>query len=261
MGGMEFNKIFAAILVAGIIAMFSGFLAEKFVHPEKLKENAFAIEGVEEAGGGAPVEKLAEPILAMIAEADVARGQKISKACAACHSFDKGGPNGVGPNLWNVVGAKKQAVPGFTYSGVLNAQGEDYWTYAALNKYLWKPKKYAPGTKMNYVGIKKPEDRAAMVAWLRTLADNPKPFPGALAIAEEEAELALPENESTDAKDAIDTIKEGVKAEQQSIDDKKSQIKKLESDVDQTEKLIDRKQKDIEKAKDVVKGVVKGAKE
>lgn len=209
MGGMEFNKIFAAVLVAGIIAMFSGFLAEKMVHPHKLKENAFSIEGVESAGGAPAKEKLAEPILAMIAEADVARGQKLSKACAACHSFDKGGANGVGPNLWNIVGAKKQSHAGFSYSGVLNAQGEENWTYASLNKFLWKPKKYAPGTKMNYVGIKKPEDRAAMVAWLRTLADSPKPAPNATQIAAEEAELVLPEYQADKVEDAIEEIQEG----------------------------------------------------
>ncbi len=209
MGGMEFNKVFAAVLVAGIIAMFSGFVAEKVIHPEELKENAFPIEGVEVVGGGPVKEKLAEPILAMIADADVARGQKLSKACAACHSFDKGGPNGVGPNLWSTVGAKKQNVSGFTYSGALNVQGEEYWTYASLNKFLWKPKKYAPGTKMSYVGIKKPEDRAAMVAWLRTLADSPKPLPNAVEIAAEEAELALPEYQEEKVEEAIEEIKGG----------------------------------------------------
>ncbi|MCI5059677.1 MAG: cytochrome c family protein [Alphaproteobacteria bacterium] len=190
MGGMEFNKIFAAILVAGIAAMMAGFVAEKLTKPHKLKENAYPIEGVEVAGGGPKKEKLAEPVLALLAQADIARGQKVSKACAACHTFDKGGANGVGPNLWNLVGGKKQSVAGFSYSGVLNAQGGDVWSYAALNKFLWKPKKYAPGTKMNYVGLKKPEDRAAMIAWLRTLADSPKPLPSASQIAAEEAELA-----------------------------------------------------------------------
>ncbi len=261
MGGIEFNKIFAAILVAGIIAMFSGFLAEKFVHPEKLKENAFPIEGVEVVGGGAKVEKLAEPILAMIATADITRGQKLSKACAACHSFDKGGANGVGPNLWNVVGVKKQSHAGFAYSGVLNANGEENWTYMALNKFLWKPKNYAPGTKMNYVGIKKPEDRAAMVAWLRTLADSPKTLPGAIEIAAEEAELALPENEGEETKDAIETIKEGVTEEKKVLSEKKSEIKKLQNDADQVEKMIDRKEDKIEKAKKIVKDVVQEAKE
>ena len=214
MGGMEFNKVFAAILVAGIIAMLSGFVANKLVHPKKLKENAFAIEGVEVAGV-ATVEKLAEPVLALIAEADIARGQKVSKACAACHSFDKGGPNGVGPNMWNLVGRSKQAVSGFTYSGVLNSQGGDVWTYAELNKFLWKPKKYAPGTKMNYIGLKKPEDRAAIIAWMRSLSDSPKPLPTATQIAAEEAELALPESEAEDVEAAIETIEKVVEEAQE----------------------------------------------
>ncbi len=189
MGGMESNKIFAAILVAGIIAMLAGFVAEKLTHPHKLKENAYAIEGVEEAGSGPVKEKLAEPILAMLAAADIERGQKVAKACAACHSFDNGGANGIGPNLWNIVGRSKQSVAGFTYSGVLNANGENAWTYEELNKFLWKPKKHSPGTKMNYIGLKKPEDRAAMIAWLRTLAGSPKALPNAGRIAAEEAEL------------------------------------------------------------------------
>ena len=202
MGGMEFNKIFAAILVAGIIAMLAGFVADKMVHPHKLKENAYKIEGVASTGGGAAVEKMPEPILAMLAAADVERGQKVAKACAACHNFDKGGANGVGPGLWNVVGAKKQAHAGYTYSGTLNTNGGDVWEYENLNKFLWNPKKYAPGTKMNYVGIKKPEDRAAVVAWLRTLADSPKALPSAAEIAKEEADLAPPAAEEAVAVDA-----------------------------------------------------------
>lgn len=195
MGGMEFNKVFAAILVAGIVAMLSGFVANKLTTPKKLKEDAFTIEAEEVAAGGVKVEKLAEPVLALIAAADVARGQKVSKACAACHTFDKGGANGVGPNIYNIVGAQKQAKSGFAYSGVLNAQGGNVWTYAELNKYLWKPKKYAPGTKMNYIGLKKPEDRAALIAWLRTLAPSQKALPSKAQIAAEEAELAPPEPE------------------------------------------------------------------
>ncbi|MEM7618782.1 MAG: cytochrome c family protein, partial [Pseudomonadota bacterium] len=155
-------------------------------------ENAFKIEGVEAASTGSAVQ-LPEPILALIADADIARGQKLSKACAACHSFDQGGANGVGPNLYSIVGAKKQNVAGFSYSGVLNQNGEEQWGYEALNKFLWKPKKYAPGTKMNYIGLKKPEDRAAMIAWLRTLSSSPKALPSDSAIAAEEAELSPPE--------------------------------------------------------------------
>lgn len=195
MGGMEFNKIFAALLVAGIVAMLAGFVADTLTHPHELEEDAFHVEGVETTAGGAAVEKLAEPILALIATADIARGQKVSKACAACHTFDKGGANGVGPNMWGIVGRQKQSVGGFSYSGTLNEQGGNVWTYAELNKYLWKPKKYAPGTKMNYIGLKKPEDRAALIAWMRTMASGQKALPSKSQIAAEEAELTPPEPE------------------------------------------------------------------
>ncbi len=191
MGGMEFNKVFAAVLVAGILAMFGGFLAKQLVHPHKLAENAFNIEAMEEAapGGAKP---MAQPILAMLATADAAKGEKISKACAACHTFTKGGPNGVGPNLYGVVGGPKDHIAGFAYSGALLENGGTTWTYAELNKFLWKPKDYAKGTKMSYAGLKKPEDRAALLAWLRTQADSPKALPTDAEIAAEVAELTPP---------------------------------------------------------------------
>ena len=211
MGGIEFNKIFAAILVAGIIAMLSGFVADKLIHPKELKEDAYPIEGIELAAGGSTKEALPEPILAMLAEADHARGQKLSKACAACHSFDQGGANGVGPNLYNIVGAQKQAKAGYAYSGVLNANGVNSWNYEALNKFLWKPKKYAPGTKMSYAGMKKPEDRAALIAWLNTLGSN-KPMPSEAQITAEQAELA-PEEPEADATEGEATEKDTDEAE------------------------------------------------
>ena len=194
MDSMEFNKIFAALLVPGIIASLSGFIARAMTHPHELKENAYKIEGVEDVGSGPVKVKLAEPVLAMIADADIERGQKLSKACAACHTFTKGGANGVGPNQYGVLGRSKESVPGFAYSGVLSQTGGDIWTYAELNKFLWKPKAYAKGTKMNYIGLKKPADRAAMIAWMRQQADNPVPLPSAAEIAAEEAELAVAEN-------------------------------------------------------------------
>jgi cytochrome c len=141
------------------------------------------------AAGPAP---MAEPVLQLIAAADVARGEKLSKACAACHSFNPGGANGVGPNLNGVVGGPKNHAAGFAYSGMLQSQGGNTWTYAELNKFLWKPKAYAPGTKMNFIGIKKPEDRAAVIAWLRTQAGSPKGLPSAGEIAAEAAELTPP---------------------------------------------------------------------
>jgi cytochrome c len=189
---MEFNKIFAAVLVAGIIAMFGGFIAKKLVHPEKLAENAYNIEVVEVAAPGA-AKPMAQPILAMIAAADVARGEKIAKSCAACHSFNKGGPTGVGPNLYGTVNGPKHHAADFAYSGALIEVGGQTWTYAELNKFLWKPKDYAKNTKMSYAGLKKPEDRAALLAWLRTQADSPAALPSDAEIAAEVAELSPPE--------------------------------------------------------------------
>ncbi|HPD82567.1 MAG TPA: cytochrome c family protein [Alphaproteobacteria bacterium] len=259
MGGMEFNKILAAVLVAGIIAMLAGFISKTLTHPHKLAENAYKIEGVETAGGSGKAEKMAEPILAMLAAADVERGQKVAKACAACHNFEKGGANGVGPNLYGVVGAKKQNHPGFTYSGTLNGQGGDVWTYAELNKFLWKPKAYASGTKMNFVGLKKPEDRAAVIAWLRTLADSPKALPGAVDIAAEEAELALPTEDAQKVEEAIETVKQGTSAEEKSLEKTQSDIKKLQSDADQTKAIIESKKQEVKKATETIKDTVKSA--
>lgn len=186
MNNMEFNKIFAAVLAACIIAMFSGFVADKLVHPHDLKENAVKVDGSEIASVGGPKKAAtAEPILALLADADIERGKKLSKACAACHSFDKGGANGVGPNLYDIVNIQKQHHKGFSYSGVLNTNGGEVWTYAELNAFLWKPKKYAPGTKMTFAGLKKPADRAAMIAWLRTLSKNPADLPSAAEIGAE----------------------------------------------------------------------------
>lgn len=189
---MEFNKIFAAILVAGIIASLSGFISHKLVHPHDLHENAYKIEGVVEgAGGGAAVVAKAEPVLALLANADIAKGEQSAKVCATCHSFAKGGANAIGPGLWGVVNHDKGAHAGFAYSdGLKNMDG--VWSYANLNKFLWKPKAYVEGTKMNFVGLKKPEDRANVIAYLRTLSDAPAALPSAAQIEAENAELAPP---------------------------------------------------------------------
>lgn len=179
----EFNKIFAAILVAGIVAKLSGFVSAQVFHVDPLTENAYKIEVAEEAASGEPAkEKTAEPILALLASADVAKGQKLSKACAACHSFDKGGSHKIGPNLWGVVGSSKGSKSGFPYSDSMKSKGGS-WTYSELNHFLWKPKNFVPGTKMNYIGLKKPQQRADIIAWLRTLADSPASLPSQSDIA------------------------------------------------------------------------------
>lgn len=186
MDGFEWNKIFAAILVAGIVASSSGFISQLVIS----SHGDDKAHGVTTAGGAViSAPQLPEPVLGLIAGADIERGKKLSKACAACHTFDKGGSSGVGPNLWNIMNRGKTKESGFAYSDALMKKSGEIWGYVEMNKFLWKPKWYLPGTKMNYIGMKKASDRAAMIAWLRTLSDFSKPLPSAAEITEEEREL------------------------------------------------------------------------
>ena len=107
--------------------------------------------------------------------ASLENGEKLSKKCATCHSFDNGGANKAGPNLWNVVNKQKASTDGFAYSAAIAEFGGD-WNYSELNKFLLKPKKYIVGTKMNFNGLKKDSDRADLIIWLRSLSDSPAPL-------------------------------------------------------------------------------------
>jgi cytochrome c len=179
MASQEANKIAGAILMSGLIAMASGFIARSLVHPVELKELAFAVEKPDAPAAGsqaaaAPAE--IPPVAPLLAKADLAVGEAAAKKCAACHTFDKGGPNRVGPNLWDVVGRKPGSHPGFAYSKAMASVPEE-WNYEHLNKYLANPKAEVPGNKMAFAGIPKIEERAAVIAWLRSKADAPKPLP------------------------------------------------------------------------------------
>jgi cytochrome c len=176
---LEFNKIAAAVLMAGIIAMFSGFIARLLFHVEPLHENAYSIAGVGEptaptGGGAAPAP---EPILGLLASADAAKGEAtFKKACTTCHTIEQGGPNKIGPNLWGVVGRSVASHEGFAYSSAMQAH-EGTWTYHELSVYLTAPAKHVPGTKMTYAGLKKVQDRADLIAYLREQAPTPAPLP------------------------------------------------------------------------------------
>ena len=189
---MEFNKIFAAVLTACVIAMLAGFVSKKMVHVNKLDEDAYVIEVADAPTDDEPSIKAGpEPILALIATASIEKGQKLSKACAACHNFEKGGAHRLGPNMWDKINAPIGAKEGYAYSDALmakNAAGVK-WTYEDMNAFLYKPRVYAKGTKMSYIGMRKTQDRADMVAWLRSLSDNPAPLP----VVEEQIEEVVPE--------------------------------------------------------------------
>ncbi len=166
---MEANKILAALLVAGIIAMLAGFISHQLVKSKPLVENAYKIEVADTtapAGAGA-APAVAEPINDLLAQADAAHGEKISKVCGSCHTFGKGEPNRVGPNLAGIVGKSRAQMAGFVYSDAMKAKGGS-WDTESLNQFLWNPKKSVPGTKMSFAGLKKPEDRAALIKWMET---------------------------------------------------------------------------------------------
>lgn len=177
MSSFELNKIAAAVLLAGIIIMVAGMLGNAFVAPHYPAEPAIAVV-VPEEGTGAPVAEppALEPVEPLLAAASPEAGEAVYRRCAACHTVEAGGPNRVGPNLWEVVGADKAAHPGFAYSNALSEM-EGTWTYEALNAFLHSPRGYVPGTNMAFAGIRSVSDRADLIAYLRLLSEDPEPLP------------------------------------------------------------------------------------
>jgi cytochrome c len=140
----------------------------------------YPIEGVVEEGAGAA--EAEKPIEFYLASADAAKGEQVFKKCAACHNADKGGANQLGPNLWGVVGAPIGEGRGFAWSDALAKHGGS-WDWDSLSHWLKSPKTFAPGTKMTFAGLSKPEDRADVIAFLNQHGDSPKPMPAAPAEA------------------------------------------------------------------------------
>jgi cytochrome c len=128
------------------------------------------------AAAGAQPADAGDGIGTLLAQADVDAGAKDARKCAACHSFEEGGPAKIGPPLWNVVGRDIAAVEDFAYSDAL-AGKEGAWDYQTLDVYLAGPREWAPGTKMAFAGIKKPEERADIILYLRSLSSDPAPLP------------------------------------------------------------------------------------
>jgi cytochrome c len=188
MDELRLNKVFAGFLFAALLLMAGVKIADVMVPHQELAENAYVIKVAEttDTAAAAPVDIGPEPIMALLASADLGAGEKLSKKCSACHVFDAGGQNKTGPALWNAVNRPLGASEGYAYSDALAGFG-GAWDYAALNAFLAKPKGYISGTKMNFAGLKKPEDRANLIAWMRTKADSPAALPSADDIAVEGA--------------------------------------------------------------------------
>ena len=177
---LELNKAFAAVLTAGVVFMVAGVVADALVSPPRLSQAAIATGSAPQAAApvAAPAVAALEPVGPLLAAANPDTGRQVAqRACAACHNFVQGGPNGIGPNLWGIVNANHARVAGFNYSAANRALADKPWTYEALNAFITRPVAAMPGTRMAYAGMPNLQQRADVIAFLRTLDTTPAPLP------------------------------------------------------------------------------------
>jgi len=181
MDSFELNKIIGAVLATCIVLLVLNFTASALFASHPPAKPGFAIAAKEEGHGGkeaAPAAAPAEPIEKLLQTASAEKGQAAAKVCQTCHTFAKGDKNGVGPNLYGIVGDHKGEGRNFNFSAAMKAKGGT-WTYDDLNAFLTNPKAFVPGTAMGFAGVQRDSQRADIIAYLRTLSDNPVPLPTA----------------------------------------------------------------------------------
>jgi len=193
---LGFNKIAGAILATALAFIGIKELSHTLYHPHQPSELAYGAEAYAEweAAQGAGVEKEIElpfPQQDWIDAMSLAAGERLAARCAACHSFNEGGENKTGPNLWNVVGGPSAHLDSFGGYSTAMKEANITWTYENLDAYLERPARFIKGTGMGFAGFKKPEQRAAMIEYMRVQSNNPLPRPEAAAIPM--PEVAVPE--------------------------------------------------------------------
>jgi cytochrome c len=176
MSSFEWNKIIASVLTAMIIAMVSGIMANQLVRPKHLEHPAYVPPGAEAgasaataATGGAETAAAPEKIEPLLAKADPQKGQQLAKPCLQCHTFEKGGQNKIGPNLYGIMTENIASAPNYQFSQALAAHKGEKWEPEKLNLWLFKPQSFAKGTKMTFPGLPKAQDRADVTAYLQSL--------------------------------------------------------------------------------------------
>jgi cytochrome c len=172
----SFNTMAGCFLASALFAMVVGKVSNALVEVHPLEKPAIAVaEGAPaEQASGAPAAEL-PAIGPKLKDANVQHGEALFKQqCFTCHTVDKGGPNKVGPNQWDLIGRKKGSEEGFSYSSALKEKGGE-WTYEDINHMIFKPQAFIRGTKMAFAGLPKEQDRADVIAYLRTMHDQPLP--------------------------------------------------------------------------------------
>ncbi|WP_324741585.1 cytochrome c family protein [Tsuneonella sp. CC-YZS046] len=184
----RFNTIAGWALFAGIVGLGLSSVSAKYFQadkPHRPHEMGYAIEGVEAEGGADE----GPPLATLLAQADLAKGEQLFGKCVSCHTINAGGPNGIGPNLHGVLGeAIGKGVGGFAFSSALSGHGGN-WNFEDMDAWLKSPKAFAPGTKMSFAGLSKPQDRADIIAYINTQGSN-LPLPKAEAAPAAEAPAA-----------------------------------------------------------------------
>jgi cytochrome c len=176
------NKILMAVLATCLALVSLNIAAGAIFSPKPPAKPGYEI-AVQEHGAGENKGGQAEapqPIEVRLANSSPERGQSAAKVCLACHSFDKGGPNKQGPNLWGVVGRPRASEAGFNYSAAMKSKGGQ-WSFEELDKFLANPKGYIQGTAMGFAGIARDTQRADVINYLHTLSDKPVDLPKAAA--------------------------------------------------------------------------------